>query len=218
MDWHDAVRSFVEMFTTMDFKNGPIVYVIGIAAALYCCLEGYGIYKMVLGACGFLAGFKAGALIFAGIGFSGEMLLAAETFSGLILMVLSYKIFLAGVFVTAFYIASTNLPVYVEVFLKEKTKNPLLVTGIVVTVISAVFAFIIARFSVSMTRPVLVCLTAVAGGFAAINNLVALVPVFPYQVELPEASSVIWLFAKVFLSAAGVGVQGVKDHHGGGLL
>ena len=217
MDWHYAVKSFVDMFANMDFTNGPIVYVIGIAAALYCCLEGYGIYKMVLGACGFLLGFRIGALVFSATGLSGEALLAAETFMGLILMVLSYRIFLAGVFITAFYFASSNLPVYVEAILKEKTGNAFWVTGITVTVISGALAFVIAKFSVSMTRPVLVCLTAVAGGFAAINYLVALIPVFPYEVELPAASSVIWLFAKVFLSAAGVGVQGVKDPPGEGL-
>ena len=215
MDWHSAAKSFVDMFANMDFRNGPIVYVIGIIAALYCCLEGYRIYKMVLGASGFLLGFHIGALIFSRMGLSGEQLLAGETFLGLILMVLAYRIMLAGVFITAFYFANANLPVYVEPFLKEKTGNAFWVTGITVTVISAVLAFIIARFSVRMTRPVLVCLTAVAGGFAAINCLVALIPVFPYKVELPGESSVVWLLAKVFLSAAGVGVQGVKDPPGG---
>ena len=60
----------------------------------------------------------------------------------------------------------------------------------------------------------MVCLTAVIGGFAAINFLVDLIPVFPYEVELPPPSSVIWLMAKIFLSAAGVGIQDVKDPPG----
>ena len=214
MDWHFAVQSFVEMFTTMDFRNGPIVYVIGMAAGLYCCLEGYKIYKMVLGACGFILGFRIGALVFPKTGMTGEVLLMGETFLGLILMVLAYRIFLAGVFIAAFQFASSNLPVYVEAFLKGKSGNSALITGAVVTVVSAVLAFVIAKFSVKMTRPVLVCLTAVVGGFAAVNCLVQLIPVFPYEVELPEASSVIWLFAKMFLSAAGVGVQGIKDPPG----
>ena len=213
-DWHYAVSSFVDMFANMDFTNGPIFYVIGIAAALYCCLEGYGIYKMVLGGLGFLLGFRIGYYIFESFGFTGERLLMGETFIGLILMVLAYKIFLAGVFMAAFQFASSNLPVYVEAFMKERTRYGFLATGIVVTLISVALAIIIAKCSVTMTRPVLVCLTAVIGGFAAINFLLDLIPVFPYEVELPPPSSVVWLFAKIFLSAAGVGIQGVKDPAG----
>ena len=213
-DWHDATKSFIDMFANMDFTSGPIFYVIGMAAALYCCLEGYRIYKMVLGALGFVLGFRIGYYIFEAVGFTGERLLMGETFAGLFLMVLAYKIFLAGVFIAAFQFASSNLPVYVEAFLKEKTEYTFLVTGLSVTLISVLLAVIIAKTSVTMTRPVMVCLTAVIGGFAAINFLLDLIPVFPYEVELPPASSVIWLFAKVFLSAAGTGVQGVKDPPG----
>ena len=211
MDWHSAVDSFVEMFTTMDFSSGPLFYVIGIVLAGYCCLEGYGIYKMVLGAVGFTLGFRAGYFVFSAIGLSGEALLMAETFLGLILMVVSYKIFLAGVFIAVFQLGVTNLPVYVEALLKEKVGNPLILTGVIVTIISVGAALIIAKLSVTMTRPVLVCLTSVIGGFAAINFLIDLIPVFPYEVELPPASSFIWILAKVFLAAAGVGIQGVKD-------
>lgn len=213
-DWHYAVSSFVDMFANMNFTEGPIFYVIGMVAALYCCLEGYGIYKMVLGAMGFLLGFRAGYYIFETLGYTGERLLMGETFLGLILMVLAYRIFLAGIGIAAFQFASSNLPVYVEAFLKDRVRYPFLITGFVVVAVSVVLAFIIAKYSVTMTRPVLVCLTAVVGGFAAINFLLDLLPVFPYEVELPPASSVVWLFAKVFLSAAGVGVQGVKDSPG----
>ena len=213
-DWHFAVQSFVDMFANMDFTSGPIFYVIGMVVSLYCCLEGYRIYKMVLGALGFILGYRIGYAVFVNIGFTGERLLMGETFIGLFLMVLAYRIFRAGVFIAVFQFASSNLPVYVEAFLKERTEHDFLVTGIVVVVISIALAAVIAKSSVSMTRPLLVCLTAVIGGFAAINFLLDLIPVFPYEVELPPASSVIWLFAKVFLSAAGVGVQGVKDPPG----
>lgn len=213
-DWHFAVDSFIDMFANMDFTSGPIFYVIGVVASLYCCLEGYGIYKMVLGAMGFILGFRTGYYVFEPLGFYDERLLMAETFLGLILMVLAYKIFLAGVFITSFQFASSNLPVYVEAFLKERTKYSFLLTAAGVTVISVVLSIIIAKYSVEMTRPVLVCLLAVVGGFSAINFLLDLIPVFPYEVELPPESSVIWLFAKIFLSAAGVGVQGVKDSPG----
>ncbi len=211
MDWHDAVSSFVDMFANMNFSAGPLFYVIGIVIAGYVCLEGYGIYKMVLGAAGFMLGFKIGYYLFSAIGLPDEPLLMIETALGLILMVVSYRVFLAGVFITVFQVAVSNLPVYVEAFLKDRVPHPVIFTGILVTLLSAGLALLIARMSVTMTRPVLVCITAVLGGFMAINFLVALIPVFPYELELPPASSPIWLFAKMFLSAAGVGIQGVKD-------
>ena len=134
-----------------------------------------------------------------------------ETFLGLILMVVAYRTFLAGVFIAVFQLGVTNLPVYVEAFLEDRVGHPVILTGIIVTIVSVALAYVIARFSVTMTRPVLVCLTSVIGGFAAINFLIDLIPVFPYELELPPASSFIWIFAKIFLSAAGVGIQGLKD-------
>ncbi len=211
MDWHDSVKGFVDIFANLDFRNGPLFYVIGIVVAGYCCLEGYRIYKAVLGGLGFIFGYKMAYGIFSHLGFSGEMLLMAETFAGLILMVLAYSIFKAGVFIGAFQFASANLPVYVGAFIKDSVPNKIILEGIIVTALSAVLAVIVARLAVKMTRPVLVCFTAVVGGFAAINFLVQLIPVFPYELELPDPASPIWLFAKIFLSAAGVGIQGVKD-------
>ncbi len=214
MDWKTAVNSFVEVFANLDFRNGPLFYVVGIVAAGYCCLEGYRIYKMLLGIMGFALGFRVGFLIFGSLGFSNEVLLMMETFMGLILCVVSYRIFLAGIFIAVFQFASSNLPVYVEALLQNRVKYSFLVTGVVVTIISGLLAFAIAKLSVSMTRTVLVCLTAVVGGFAVVNFLVDLIPVFPYEVTLPEPSSPIWLFLKIGLSAAGVGIQDVKDSPG----
>ena len=214
LEWHEATDSFVAMFANLDFRNGPLFYVIGIVLSGYCCLEGYRIYKMMLGALGFVLGFRIGYYVFGNFGFSNEVLLMSETFLGLILMVFAYRIFLAGVFMAVFQFATSNLPVYVEAFLKDRVKYSFLVTGVVVTAVSVALAIVIARLSVTMTRPVMVCLTAVIGGFAAINFLVDLIPVFPYEVELPPPSSVIWLMAKIFLSAAGVGIQDVKDPPG----
>ncbi len=211
MEWKQAIDSFIEMFSNLDFSKGPLFYVIGIAIAFYCCMEGYRIYKMILGGLGFVLGFRLGLQIFTRLGFTGEELLMAETFLGLILMVIAYKIFLAGVFIAAFGFAASNLPVYVEAFLKERVEHVFPVTGFTVTAIAIVLSFITAKLAVKMTRPVLVCLTAVIGGFAAINFLILLIPVFPYELDFPPESSVVWLLAKLFLSAAGVGVQGVKD-------
>lgn len=211
MDWKFSVRSFVDIFANLDFRNGPLFYVIGIVIAGYCCMEGYRIYRAVLGVQGFVLGFRMAHAVFSSAPFSGEVLLMAETLTGLILAVVSYSIFKAGVFIAVFQFVSSNLPVYVEAILKDRAPYPFLVNGVIVAVLSTVLAVFIAGLAMKMTRPVLVCLTAVVGGFAAINFLVALIPVFPYELELPDPSSPVWLFAKVFLSAAGMGIQGVKD-------
>ncbi len=211
MEWKQAIDSFIEMFSNLDFSKGPLFYVLGIAIAFYCCMEGYRIYKMILGGLGFVLGFRSGFMIFTGLGFAGEELLMAETFMGLILMVIAYKIFLAGVFMAAFGFATSNLPMYVEAFLEERAGHGLPAADFAIAAAAIVLSFITAKLAVKMTRPVLVCLTAVVGGFAAINFLVMLIPVFPYELDFPPASSAVWLFSKLFLSAAGVGVQGIKD-------
>jgi len=211
MDWKTSVKSFVDIFANLDFRNGPLFYVAGIVIAGYCCMEGYRIYKAVLGAMGFVLGFRIAHMVFGSAGLSGEALLMAETFLGLILAVVAFSVFKAGVFIAVFQFASSNLPVYVEAVLRNRTSNPFLVNGVIVAILSIVLAVFISGLALKMTRPVLVCLTAVLGGFAAVNFLVALIPVFPYELELPDAASPIWLFAKVFLSAAGMGIQDVKD-------
>ena len=212
MDWHDALNSFIDIFANLDFSKGPLFYVIGIIIAGYCCLEGFRIYKAVLGALGFIFGFRIAYMIFSNIGFTGEKLLMAETFAGLVVMILAYSIFKAGIFIAVFQFASSNLPVYLESYLKQTDSYSFLRNGIIIAAVAIILSVILANAAVKMTRPVLVCLTAVIGGFAAVNYLVALIPVFPYELELPDAASPIWLMAKIFLSAAGVGIQDVREN------
>ncbi len=110
MDWKTSVKSVVDIFANLDFRNGPLFYVIGMVVSGYCCMEGYRIYKAVLGAMGFVLGFRVAQTLLSHVGFSGEMLLMAETFTGLILAVIAYSIFKAGVFIAVFKFASSNLP------------------------------------------------------------------------------------------------------------
>ena len=210
-EWKAAIDSFVDMFSNLDFHNGPLFYLVGIAAAGYCCMEGYRIYKMILGGLGFVFGFRVGHMIFSGLSWTGEKLLMAEVFCGLILMVLAYKIYLAGIFIAAFQFCLVNLPVYINSLVGDKMEEGTILRNVVVTIISVIAALVAARLSVKLSRPVIVCLTAVIGGFAMINYFLMLIPVFPYQLSLPPENSIIWLAAKVFLSAAGVGIQGTKD-------
>ncbi len=211
-EWQDAINSFVYMFSTMDFSKGALFYVFGIVIAGYCCLEGFKIYKMVLTGLGFLFGYRLGFLIFSNLGWSGEKLLMAEVFIGLIAGTVAYKVYLAGIFIAVFQFGQVNLPIYVERFFGEKLDGfGVWISRAIISVISVIAAIIIARLAVQMSRPVIVCLTAVVGGFAAINYFLGLIPLFPYELILPASNSVIWLAAKVFLSMAGAGVQGVNE-------
>ncbi len=214
-DWQVVVKSFVDIFSKMDFSNGPLFYVVGIVIAGYCCLEGIKIYKMILMGLGFLFGYRVGYLVFHSIGWSGEKLLMAEVFWGLVIATLAYKIYLAGIFIAVFQFGQVNMPMYVERFIGEdiKAQYGSYIGRIIITVVSVLAAILVAKLAVNLSRTLVVCLTAVIGGFAAVNLFVQLMEVFPYEVTLPAASSVIWLGAKVFLSMAGVGIQGVKEEN-----
>ena len=211
-EWKMAIDSFIKMFAYLDFSNGPLFYVIAIIIAGYCCLEGFKFYKMCLMGLGFLFGYRIGFAVFSTLGWSGEQLLMGEVFLGLIGGVVAYKVYLAGIFIAVFQFGQINLPIYVESYFGEKLNSygPY-ISQFLISVISLAAALIVAKLAVNMSRTLIVCLTAVIGGFAVINNFVNLIPLFPYELIMPEASSVIWLGAKVFLSMAGVGIQGTKD-------
>ena len=210
-EWKNAIDSFIAIFANLDFKDGPLFYVVGIIIAGYCCMEGYKIYKMMLSGLGFIFGFRVAYLLFGNLGWNNEMLLMTEVFLGLVIGTVTYKIYLAGVFVAVLQFGLVNFPVYVEAYLGNRLNFGKALNGIIITVASAVLAVVVAKLAVGMNRTVIVCLTAVIGGFAMVNMFVNLIPVFPYEVSMPEPSSVIWLGAKVFLSMAGAGIQGTKD-------
>ncbi len=211
-EWRTAIDSFINMFAYLDFSKGPLFYVIGIIIAGYCCLEGFRFYKMFLTGMGFIFGYRIGLIIFSALGLQGEQLLMGEVFLGLIGGAVSYKVYLAGIFIAVFQFGQENLPVYFENYFSKKLSNfgPY-ISLVIITVISFVAALAVAKLAVNMSRLVVVCLTSVIGGFAVINYLLGLIPLFPYELLLPSASSVIWLVAKVFLSMAGVGIQGTKE-------
>ncbi|XME01779.1 hypothetical protein QYZ88_013885 [Lachnospiraceae bacterium C1.1] len=211
-EWRAAIDSFIDMFAYLDFSKGPLFYVVGIIIAGDCCLEGFRFYKMFLMAFGFIFGYRVGLIVFTALGWSGEQLLMGEVFLGLIGGALSYKVYLAGIFIVVFQFGQENLPVYLEPYFMDKLSNfgPY-ISMLIISVISFAAALIVAKMAVGMSRMVVVCITAVVGGFAAVNNLLGLIPLFPYKLLLPASSSIIWLGVKIFLSMAGVGIQGTKD-------
>lgn len=211
-EWKEAISGFVNMFAYLDFSKGPLFYVIAIVIAGYCCMEGFKFYKMFLTGLGFLFGYRIGYAVFSAIGLSGEQLLMGEVFLGLIGGVVAYRVYLAGIFIAVFQFCELNLPIYLESYLSEKlSRFGTFASTLAISAISIVAALIVAKLAVNMSRAVIVCLTAVIGGFAAVNYFLGLIPLFPYELWLPSSSSIIWLGAKVFLSMAGVGIQGTKD-------
>jgi len=211
-NWQSAADSFVAIFANLDFRKGPIFYVLGIIIAGYCCMEGYKIYKMILGGMGFIFGFTLGHDIFYRMYWPDEQLLMVETVLGLIFMALAFRIYLAGIFIAVFRFGRANFPVYVEAYVGRHFEFGDVMNGIIVAVLSAILAVVVAKLAVGVNRTVIVCITAVIGGFAMVNFFVGLIPSFPYDVStLPEPSSPVYLAAKIFLSAAGAGIQGFKD-------
>lgn len=210
-NWQSVTESFVSIFANLDFSQGALFYVLGIIIAGYCCMEGYKIYKMILGGLGFVFGFTLGHDIFYRMYWPDEQLLMVETFLGLLFMAFAYKIYLVGIFIAVLQFGLSNLPVYVEGYMGKWLNFGSILNGVIVTVLSAILAVIVAKKATDMSRPVIVCLTAVIGGFAIVNYFLGLMPFFPYDVTLPPPESPIYLMAKVFLSAAGAGIQGIKE-------
>ncbi|MCR5675424.1 MAG: TMEM198/TM7SF3 family protein [Lachnospiraceae bacterium] len=196
-EMNDAIHSFIATFANMDLRGAPILCLM-LAAAAFVCLEGIKIYKMVLYAGAFIFGFRyTRNLLWARIP-SDELLLMIEVGVGLLLAVLAWKIYLLGVGLLAYQFARENFRDFFD--------------GPFAVLLCFAVSVLIAILAMKLNRAVIVILTAVVGGFAMVNIFLKLIPVFPVDLSFfPVATSPIWLIAKVFLSAAGVGVQDVRE-------
>ena len=193
----NAISSLIETFANLDLRGAPLLCLM-MCVYIFICLEGIKIYKMLLLFSAFVFGFKyTHDLLWARIP-SDEMLLMLEVIVGLALAVLAYKIYLAGVGMLAYQFARENL--------KDFFDGPFAV------ILCFIVSVLIALVAMKANRMVIVILTAVVGGFAAVNVFIQLIPVFPVDLSgFPAANSAVYTFAKIFLSAAGVGVQDVRE-------
>ncbi|MCR5178211.1 MAG: hypothetical protein K6C95_04415 [Lachnospiraceae bacterium] len=194
---NDAIHSFIATFAGLDFRGAPILCLF-IAGSALICFEGFRIYKMVLYAAAFFFGFRYARDYLWALIPNDELLLMIEVAAGLLLAVLAYKIYLLGIFLLAYQFARENL--------RDFFSGPF-------AILLCIGASILVAFlAMKANRMVVVILTAVVGGFAMVNFFVKMIPVFPVDLStFPPPQSVIWLFAKVFLSAAGVGIQDVRE-------
>lgn len=193
----EATQSFIAVFANLDLRGAPILCIM-LACAALVCMEGIKLYKMILYVAAFRFGFKyAHDLLWSRIP-SDEMLLMIEVAAGLFLAVLAWKIYLAGVGFLTYQFARETL--------KDFFDGPFAI------LLCIAVSIVVALLAMKLNRVVIVVLTAVVGGFAMVNIFLKLIPVFPVDISFfPAASSPIWLGAKVFLSAAGVGIQDVRE-------
>lgn len=192
-----AIDGFIQTFANLDFRGAP-TYSFCLAVAVLVCLEGIKLYKMVLYAAAFIFGYRyAHDYLWSYIP-DDNLLLMAEVAAGLALAVLAWKIYLAGVGMLAYQFARENLKDYFD--------------GPHAVLMCLAASVVIALLAMKLNRMVIVILTAVVGGFAAVNFFIRLIDVFPVDLSaFPAESSQIWLWAKIFMSAAGVGIQDVRE-------
>lgn len=198
----NALGELVRTLANIELSGAPILCIY-LAICAFICLEGFKIYKLVLYVAGFTFGFRYTHDYLWALIPNDEILLMVEVAAGLILAVLSYKIYLAGLGMFVYQFARENLRDYFD--------GPMAI--ITCIVVSALIAFIATKAN----RLVIVVITAVVGGFSMVNVFIKLIPVFPVDLSFfPAASSIVWYVAKIFLSAAGVLVQDVRDPDGSG--
>ena len=195
-----ALNELESVLANIDLSGAPILCIF-LAVCAFVCLEGFRIYKVVLYVAAFMFGFRTAHDYLWALIPDDDVLLMAEVACGLVLAVLAYKIYLAGVAIFVFQFARDNL--------EEFFDGPFAVIACVVA------AALIAFLATKANRMVIVILTAVVGGFSMVNVFLKLIPVFPVDLSFfPPASSIVWYVAKIFLSAAGVMIQDVRDPNG----
>ncbi len=195
-EMNSAIDGFIAVFANLDFRGAP-TYCLLLTIAMFVCLEGIKLYKMVLYAGAFIFGYRIAHDLFWARIPNDEILLMVEVASGLLLAVLAWRIYLSGVAMLAYQFARENL--------KDFFDGPFAI------IICFVLSILIAFLSIKLNRTVIVILTAVVGGFAAVGYFQQLIKVFPVPLTFPADSSPIWIFAKMFISAAGVGIQDVRE-------
>ena len=207
------LEDLVAQFANVEF-DGPLMLVVLMLAAGYICLEGYGIYRMALAAIGFAVGFKRAHLVidYFSLQLTDEQMIMAQAVAGLICAVLAWGLVQAGIYIAAYHFAQANLASALTAIVLEHVDIPELLIPVATRIIGLAIAAGIAYLAMKSERMVVVVLTAVIGGFAAVDYFVQLIHVFPVDIsDLDNAPDVVWLGAKLFLSAAGVGIQGTKQ-------
>ena len=202
--------SLVKQLATIKFE-GALFLVVLTLASVYICLEGYGIYRMALSVIGFAVGYSHARQILdiLHIQIADGSSVIIQVIIGLICAGLAYSVLKIGIFIAAYHFVQVNFSAMLVAALAERISIPEAVYPIFAAVAGVVIAFLIAKLAVKSERLVIVALTAAVGGFAAVGFFREMIPVFPVNINfMQRIPEVIWLGAKIFLSAAGFMVQG----------
>lgn len=192
--------------------DGVLLSVVCMLVAGFICLEGYGIYKAALSAIGFCVGYSHAHNLLAGMGLSSEGMLMIQTIIGLVCAVLAVLYVQIGIGIAVYHFVQNNLAAILAAALAEKLSIPQFLYPTFAALVGIAAGIAGGFLAMKATRPAIVIVTAVVGGFAAVNFFVQMIPQFPVDLHyLPGEESPVWTFAKVFLAAAGVGVQGIKE-------
>ncbi len=192
--------------------EGVLLCVVGMLIAGFICLEGYGIYKAALSVIGFCVGFTHSHNILAGMNLSNESMLMIQAVIGLVCAALAVFYVQVGIGIAVYHFVQNNLAAMLAATIAEQLSIPEFLYPAFAALVGVAAGVLCGYLAMKATRPAVVIVTAVVGGFAAVNFFVQMAPQFPVDMHyIPGADSPIWPIAKVLLSAAGVGVQGVKE-------
>lgn len=204
-------RSLIEQLANIEF-TGVLLCVVMMLVAGYICLEGYGIYKMALSVIGFCVGFSRIHPYLEKMNLGSETMLMIQAIVGLICGALAVFYVQVGIFLAAYHFTQANLAAVCTAALAERLSVPQIVYPVFAAVVGVGLGVLCGFLAAKAQRPVIVILTAVIGGFATVNFFLQMLPQFPVDMHfLPDETHPLWVFAKLFLSAAGVGVQGLKE-------
>ena len=203
-------KDLLHQLATVDF-NGVLLCVVLMLAAGYICLEGYGIYKMALSAIGFSVGFSRAHIVVEKLALADETMLMVQAVVGLICGALAVIYVRFGIFMATYHFVQRNLAAALGAALAAKLSLPTFLVPTFSALVGIAVGVGAGYLMAKAERPVVVIVTAVVGGFAAVGFFLQMVPNFPVDMHyIPAADSQIWVIAKLFLSAAGAGVQGLS--------
>ncbi|MCR5250301.1 MAG: DUF4203 domain-containing protein [Lachnospiraceae bacterium] len=189
-----------------------LVYALLMLAAGYICFRGYKIYKLALALIGFAVGFTRLQPYLALLGLGEGTMLIAQLLAGLACAALAWHFVRIGIFIAVYHFAQNKLALLLAALLAQKLQLPEILWPVFGAVAGMVIAWLIALLAVKSERPVVVIVTALVGGFAAIEFLLAALERVPEEWK-PTATAItalpamVWLAAKGLLCLSGVLVQ-----------
>ena len=189
-----------------------LVYALLMLAAGYICFRGYKIYKLSLALIGFAVGFTRLQPYLEMLGLSEGTMLIVQVVTGLVCAALAWSFVRIGIFFAVYHFAQDKLAQLLATLLAQKLNLPELLWPLFGIVAGAVIAWLIAWLAVKSERVVVVIVTAVVGGFAAVEFLLAVLQRLPEEWSASVAAvaalpAAVWLVAKCLLALSGVLVQ-----------